>query len=505
MVHLKPGWNCSYLAGQSEPASLSMLRNEAEAILVLVDPSNSSREVALQATSSSATDLSVSVSAVGWIFTNHTSRYSPSGGGWRSDPLLPLDNGRWSMRQCPRSMHLVSAPHGLGLGLMRFVPSRHVCNDHSCLSLVRHLGFDGIIADRWSMPSRNFSDFAYLKDRGVRHYAVLNINHELSGVPQETGYHIKLKGDCPSVTDADVQRALADIESLLNELRAAGAADPAYIYGWDESPASCEPEIRKMYGAIKAQFPDLPLVATLNWKPMPVDLPVDVWVLQYEYFEASAAKAWVAAGKQQWQYHCIEPSSSGYLNTFIEHDLVEARLLMWLAAANELEYQAPTGWLSFTDFPAANYIWSPRTDIFANGDGYFMCVGASPSGRLVGAGSKCKGQAPHLTMPTSLLHSFECRYPGEAGPLRSMRLAALRDGLEDWEFFQQNKDTLASLRTIVRGPTDFNSVRATNESLLAFTHQTRARSDAHSRAGPPCSLWPRSSAYESNCWRNLET
>ena len=30
---------------------------------------------------------------------------------------------------------------------------------------------------------------------------------------------------------------------------------------------------------------------------------------------------------------------------------------------------------AYTNFPAANYIWSPRTDIFANGDGYFMWVG----------------------------------------------------------------------------------------------------------------------------------
>jgi hypothetical protein len=28
---------------------------------------------------------------VGYVMTNETSRYSPSGGGWRPDPLLPVD------------------------------------------------------------------------------------------------------------------------------------------------------------------------------------------------------------------------------------------------------------------------------------------------------------------------------------------------------------------------------------------------------------------------------
>jgi hypothetical protein len=45
--------------------------------------------------------------------------------------------------------------------------------------------------------------------------------------------------------------------------------------------------------------------------------------------QPAVAAAWVAAGHELGVYHCIEPSQAGYLNTFIERDLIEARLLFW--------------------------------------------------------------------------------------------------------------------------------------------------------------------------------
>ena len=52
-----------------------------------------------------------------------------------------------------------------------------------------------------------------------------------------------------------------------------------------------------------------------------------------------------------------------------------------------------------TDWDPANYVWLPRHDIFANGDGYFL-------------------------------------YPGPNGPLPSVRLHNIRDGFEDVELFR---------------------------------------------------------------------
>lgn len=74
----------------------------------------------------------------------------------------------------------------------------------------------------------------------------------------------------------------------------------------------------------------------------------------------------------------------------------------------------------------------PRTDIFANGDGYFT-------------------------------------YPGTQGPLGTVRLAAIRDGLEDVELFRAlgAKRSAPLLARLVRTATDWTA----DPSLLASTRR----------------------------------
>ena len=114
------------------------------------------------------------------------------------------------------------------------------------------------------------------------------------------------------------------LRPIVAEVEKLGLLDRAYIYGFDENPVSCEPQVRKLFGATKAAFPALRTAAVLNWSPMPVDLPVDIWILQYQEFDAENARAWIKAGKLQWQYHCVEPHSLAYLNTFIERAGMQA-------------------------------------------------------------------------------------------------------------------------------------------------------------------------------------
>jgi hypothetical protein len=172
---------------------------------------------------------------------------------------------------------------------------------------------------------------------------------------------------------------------------------------------------------------------------VPTDLPLDVWVIQYQMYNASASQSWLKSGKEVWWYHCISPSEEKYLNTFIERPLLETRLLFWLAAANfDISgwlYYAIDLWIGWpkpktiitrinntamTDWDPANYVWLPNHNIFANGDGYFL-------------------------------------YPGPKGPLPSVRLHNIRDGFEDVELFRMIPEEKARNLTeaLVRGPTDF--------------------------------------------------
>ena len=181
-----------------------------------------------------------------------------------------------------------------------------------------------------------------------------------------------------------------------------------YVYGFDEVPETCKVQLHRVFGAVKEHFPRLKTMAAINWKKLPNDLPLDVWVEQYQLFNAKNSEEWVSQeGKEHWLYHCIEPNGLEYLNTFVERPAMQGRLLLWLAALWEIEHGQPTGWLyyemniwkpcnspkcggavqkhpvvwlgegklketAFTDWPEANFIWQGQFDtIFANGDGQF--------------------------------------------------------------------------------------------------------------------------------------
>lgn len=145
--------------------------------------------------------------------------------------------------------------------------------------------------------------------------------------------------------------------------------------------------------------------------------------------------------------------------------MIQSRELFWLGALTALITSSPSGWLywetnlwmpapwvplevisslngtsPFTDFFVANYEWYPTyTDIFANG-------GILP---LLSSG-----------IPSEIFLSFSGDgmyvYPGADGPVGSIRLEAIRDGLEDWELFlKAGRSAIPLLELLVRGPTDW--------------------------------------------------
>lgn len=199
-------------------------------------------------------------------------------------------------------------------------------------------------------------------------------------------------------------------------------------------------------------------------------------ILQYQLVDPAVAGPWIAAGHELGVYHCIEPSGPGYLNTFIERDLIEARLLFWydyvLGVSSHLYYDValwenwasvPPFWSSYTtasgvthpqglyplsvppspadprllSWDPAVWIWAPRTDIWANGDGVYVYPG-------------------------------ELSSEGVGAVVSTVRLEAQRDGVEDWHIFaaaaaaKGQGAVMALVREMVTGPTSFS----TNCTLL---------------------------------------
>ena len=397
---------------------------------------------------------------VGYVFCSHTVRYADSGGGWRPDLLLdPFTANKVSLEvsvTTPLWISIlvpftatgseyvgeinisISAP-GSQL-LSQIVPVKLTVWNFS-LPELRDAKFPAVfsfspsaLTNVYKEKTTNISQLFYplLIDQRVggddlytREPTDVHLAEMLSytGIKWLTLYDVygaagidtsmKLKGVCVNFTSELIEKVMNILSPVVQEYNSVGLLSNMFVYGFDEVGPECEQSLRNMYGAIKAKWPQLRTMATLNWLP-PTDLPLDAWVLQYEnYNEADAAK-WVAAGKEQWWYHCIEPSGTAYINTFIERPLMMARLLFWLASAHPVSgwlYYSSVMWKRYpsssavmerlngtarTDFDPANYIWLPRTDIFANGDGNFV-------------------------------------YPGASGPIPSIRLMNIRDGFEDAE------------------------------------------------------------------------
>ena len=150
---------------------------------------------------------------------------------------------------------------------------------------------------------RNVSDYEDLAARGAQWFALLDVSSlpltpggaPVAPRPRGAGVGTRVGGSCHNYTKEYVARMLATLEPIVTALEAKGLLDKAYIYGFDECPVSCEPQVRKLFGATKAKWPALRTAAVLNWHPMPVDLPVDVWILQYEEYDAANAASWAAS------------------------------------------------------------------------------------------------------------------------------------------------------------------------------------------------------------------
>ena len=105
----------------------------------------------------------------------------------------------------------------------------------------------------------------------------------------------------------------------------------------------------KLFGAVQKSWPGLRTAAAINWilEDLPDDLPLNLWINQYQLYEADRAAKFVAGAPNRsvFLYHCIEPSGGGYLNTFVERPLMQTRLLQWLGAGRAADHVS--GWLYY--------------------------------------------------------------------------------------------------------------------------------------------------------------
>ncbi len=215
------------------------------------------------------------------------------------------------------------------------------------------------------------------------------------------------------------------LQGLFASYKNAGIAENAYVYAADEALPDSFAQWAQTFAAIKAKAPSAKILTTAQDKTLGNDSPlggvVDMFCAMLDKYEAMTheIEAARAAGREVWYYVACAPLPP-YPNFFIEDFGVAPRLV--------------TGAMA----------WKYRPDGFL----YYSAALWSASGHRDSLGSRpLMSGAPLTDWNGSAYSNFNgdgvLVYPGSKGPLASIRLKMIRDGVEDYWYWKLLADALA--------------------------------------------------------------
>ena len=277
-------------------------------------------------------------------------------------------------------------------------------------------------------------ELLYARSRGMNRFNILNI------VPPPTDP--KRKWVCAASREATEDPAFypafkARLEPYVAELRRHGLDRYAYIYGFDEREHEYYPGIDALWKKLKADFPDIPVMTTAmmyrDYAAGKTNLPCLVTTDWYcpltKVYRKDISDEMRRLGKQVWWYVCCSPNYPFANFASQEYLPIEGRILGWMThlyRADGLLYWHVNWW---------------KDACLDESDTYFPNWRTGPIPRMPGDGV--------------------LMYPGKDHILPSIRLAQVRDCVEDYEWLQlaaakggtEAADTAS--RTLIRSMTDF--------------------------------------------------
>ena len=426
------------------PARLEMARNEHEAIQVVLlsrtqplELSVAVGELRRDGTASVLDSSSAEVFQVGYVETEQPEDYAVEFAGWWPDALLPKDSMAalpgecmpvWISLRTTKEMEPGTYSGSVRMEVRRQegavdwqLPLEVIVHEatlpdtttmRTAFSLRRFM-LDRIYGERRARAlDRQYRDFVAahrLNVTDLYRNSVPALDEVASGAGAGTLNAFNLiqlsSDDADSVRLEEISAHLDPFVSLLEEL---GIVDRAYIYGFDEVTGDDEFEkLKRVFGYFKDRYPEVRTITTARDPSFGIDTGlsgvVDVWVPSMAYFDPAAAAEARAAGSEVWWYVYISPPHP-FANWFVEYSALEARLLWWMSYQQGVTgflYYYLNRWpnqetpLSLGD-PHNRTNWNPASFGTANGDGCLI-------------------------------------YAGPDGPISTLRLENIRDGIEDFE------------------------------------------------------------------------
>lgn len=250
-------------------------------------------------------------------------------------------------------------------------------------------------------------ELAYAKSRGANSAAILNLVPPAKKGEDWVCFASKESVFCDSFYAAVTNRLMP----YCAELRARGLMDMACLYGFDERPRDYYEGIDKMWRRLKRDIPDLPLMTSAFMfkdrvkagREIPFWRTTDWHVPPTGSYRSDLADDLRKEGKKVFFYTCCGPRFPYWNFASLEYPLIEGRLMGWMVARERAD-----GFL----FWALDFWANTRTPLDER-DVYFP-------GWSAFSGLQCPGDGVMT-------------YPGRDHVLGSIRLANLRDAVEDYE------------------------------------------------------------------------
>ncbi len=253
----------------------------------------------------------------------------------------------------------------------------------------------------------------------------------------------------------------SQVEQIQNHFKEKGWLDKCYVYWFDEPDTKDYEFVRGGMNRIKQYAPEIPTFLTEEPSESTIQTEdlgkIDVWCPVTPNYNHEIAEKFKAKGAKFWTYVCCWPHDP-YCTEFIDHSAVELRTWLWqtwMYNNQGILIWASNYWTSNTAFPDPKNPQNPYLDPMCYVSGYSTPPGTK---RFWGNGDG------RLYYPP-----FSCAQPSEEPnfekPVPSIRLAMLREGIEDFETLQLLKTKLAAAKDLS------DAQRKQYESLLTVPEE----------------------------------
>jgi hypothetical protein len=424
---------------EGEPLRLEMARNEVEGVQIAF---RSTRSIALslqveelrhQTLEVGFPTENIELFQVGYVFTRRPKEYAVDHAGWWPDPLLPRAQWRVRPEECQVAWLSLAADVGVAPGVysgrlgvwvddarLGSIPLEVRVYDaelpvattvRTAFSLYQDMLDQVYGPERARKLRRRYLDFIVAHRLNIDHLYRRQIPDldELADYARQgrlNAFNLRYLDAREKYDREGLSRLVAELDPAVERLRELDLIDRAYIYGFDEVEVDEFDKMERVFAFIKARYPELKTATTARDPGLGLDHKlgevVDIWVPLSAVYERQTAALARQRGDEVWWYICVSPTHP-HANWFVEYPALEARLLWWMAYQRGIEgflYYAMNRWpdqqmpLSADAYGRSR--WNPASYGTANGDGALF-------------------------------------YAGVDGPITSIRLENVRDGIEDYE------------------------------------------------------------------------